>query len=116
MDYKNLSDDIRRLQMKKSENKKTSTSWQLFSAIIILLVYLMGATGSLQAQTATKLQVLMPGMTAAPGTPSGYTGSPFTQTLGVPFQVIVNATDDNWNVISVSDLVQLTASDPYAID
>ena len=54
--------------MKKSENKKTSTSWQLFSVIIILLVYLMGATGSLQAQTATKLQVLMPGMTAAPGT------------------------------------------------
>ena len=27
----------------------------------------------------------------------------------------MNATDDNWNVISVSDLVQLTTSDPYAI-
>ncbi|KAA3655892.1 MAG: hypothetical protein DWQ10_16630 [Calditrichaeota bacterium] len=66
------------------------------------------------AQTPVKLQVLLPGMSAAPGTPNGYTGSPISQTTGVPFDVIVNAVDNNWNVISSTDQVSASASDPFA--
>lgn len=85
-----------------------------FVRYLSLIVILFGMFSFLNAQNATKLQVLLPGMTAAPGTPSGYTGTPYTQTIGVPFQIVVNATDDNWNVINVSDLVSISASDPFA--
>lgn len=44
-----------------------------------------------------KLQVLMPGESAAPGTPTGKTGTPANQKAGVPFQVQINAVDDRWN-------------------
>jgi hypothetical protein len=44
-----------------------------------------------------KLQVLMPGESAAPGTPGGKTGAPIPQKAGVPFQVQINAVDENWN-------------------
>ncbi len=88
---------------------------KIFSFLIVVLLFqIFSGASQLQAQSATKLQILLPGMAAAPGTPSGFTGTPYTQTTGVPFQVIVNATDQNWNVVPVSDLVQLTASDPYA--
>ena len=46
----------------------------------------------------TKLQVLMPGETAAPGTPAGKAGTPVNQAANVPFLVRINAVDDNWNV------------------
>jgi hypothetical protein len=62
---------------------------------------------------ATKLQVLMPGETAAPGTVSGKTGTPTPQAVGVPFNVTVNAVDNNWNLINyVTDMVTITSSDP----
>ncbi|MCB9502700.1 MAG: hypothetical protein H6696_12255 [Deferribacteres bacterium] len=69
---------------------------------------------SVFAQTPVKLQVLLPGMSAAPGTANGYTGSPNPQTTGVPFEVIVNAVDANWNVVLSSDQVSASASDPFA--
>ncbi|HEV2392877.1 MAG TPA: hypothetical protein VG146_11020 [Verrucomicrobiae bacterium] len=60
-----------------------------------------------------KLQVLMPGETAAPNTPTGKTGTPLPQKVGVNFNVIVNAVDQDWNVIpSVTDNVTFTSSDP----
>ena len=90
-----------------------SHSFILISIFLVLILY--GFSDRAEAQTATKLQILLPGMSAAPGTPTGYTGTPSTQTLGVPFQVVVNATDANWNVVNVSDLVSLSASDPFAI-
>ena len=40
-----------------------------------------------------RLQVLLPGETAAPGTSSGKTGTPNAQTAGIPFYVTVNACD-----------------------
>lgn len=62
-----------------------------------------------------KLQILLPGETAAPGTPTGKTGTPIPQTAGVPFDVIVNAVDDNWNIASIAlDVVRLTSSDEWA--
>ena len=58
-----------------------------------------------------QLQVLLPGETAAPGTPTGKTGSPTAQTAGTGYTVHVNAVDANYNLISTNDTVQITSSD-----
>ena len=62
----------------------------------------------------TKLQVLMPGETAAPNTPSGKTGTPDAQTAGLPFNITVRSVDAVWNVVSSSDTVSLTSTDGTA--
>ncbi|MGO8838103.1 MAG: beta strand repeat-containing protein [Limisphaerales bacterium] len=67
------------------------------------------------AGSFAKLQLLMPGETAAPGTASGKTGSPTAQTVGTPFTVTVNTVDANWNGISTNDTVAITSSDSNAI-
>ncbi len=65
--------------------------------------------------TFTKLQILVPGETAAPGTSTGKTGTPTAQTAGTPFNIIVNAVDANWNTVStVTDTVGITSSDANA--
>ncbi|MDD5139809.1 MAG: hypothetical protein PHY43_06055 [Verrucomicrobiales bacterium] len=59
---------------------------------------------------ANQLQVLLPGETAAPNTPGGKTGVPVAQISGIPFNVVINACDQNWNVVSsVTDTINLTA-------
>lgn len=64
---------------------------------------------------ATKLQVLLPGETAAPGTASGKTGTPTPQSAGVNVTVTVNAVDANWNIVPyVTDNVTITSSDAGA--
>ena len=63
----------------------------------------------------TKLQLLVPGETAAPGTASGKTGTPTTAGAGAAFTVTVNAVDANWNVVSSTHAVRITSSDPAAI-
>src|SRR5262249_48278877 len=55
-----------------------------------------------------KLQLLVPGETAAPGTATGKTGTPSGQTAGTAFNVTVNAVDANWNVINTNDTVAIT--------
>jgi len=63
----------------------------------------------------SRLQVLLPGETAAPGTASGKTGSPTAQTVGIPFTVTVRACDSNWNLVTtVSDAIQMLSSDASA--
>jgi hypothetical protein len=63
----------------------------------------------------TKLQLLVPGETAAPGTASGKTGAPIAQTVDSPFSVTVNAVDNHWNLVnSVMDLIAITSSDSNA--
>jgi hypothetical protein len=61
----------------------------------------------------TKLQVLMPGETSAPGTATGKTGTPTQQNVSVPFNVTVNAVDDTWHLIplAANDEIALTSSD-----
>jgi hypothetical protein len=56
----------------------------------------------------TKLLVLFPGETAAPGTEDGKTGTPAAQLAGVPFDILVNAVDENWNVITGENTVSLS--------
>ena len=65
----------------------------------------------------SKLQVLMPGETNAPGTATGKIGTPDSQVMGVPFTVAVNAVDDTWHIISVAanDTITLTSSDESAL-
>jgi type IX secretion system substrate protein len=48
----------------------------------------------------SKLQVLLPGETAAPGTASGKSGTATAQTAGTPFTITVNAVDANWYLIT----------------
>jgi len=70
---------------------------------------------ALQKQVVSKLQVLMPGETNAPGTASGKTGTPDPQPVGTIVSVTVNAVDANWNVVTYStDQINLTSSDSAA--
>src|SRR5207245_3825873 len=63
----------------------------------------------------TKLQLLVPGETAAPGTTTGKTGTPTTQTAGTVLSVTLSAVDANWNVVSnISDTIGITSSDNNA--
>ena len=87
------------------------------SCVVILvgLVVVVITTTPVQAQTYTKLQVLLPGETAAPGTPSGKTGAPHAQTAGVPFTITVRACDDSWNTVSsITHIVSITSTDESA--
>ncbi|MFA5857904.1 MAG: hypothetical protein WC955_02445 [Elusimicrobiota bacterium] len=75
---------------------------------------------TVQANSAVKLQVLLPGETAAPGKApydsytGGKNGSPATQTAGVAFNVTVRGTDNYWNIRNdATALVQVTADDVY---
>ncbi|MCY3019383.1 MAG: hypothetical protein NTW87_10210 [Planctomycetota bacterium] len=64
---------------------------------------------------ASKLQLLVPGETAAPGTLTGKTGTPNAQAAGTAFNVTVNAVDAFWNrVATVNDTVAISSSDGTA--
>src|SRR5439155_321217 len=68
------------------------------------------------ADAATKLLVLLPGETAAPGTATGKTGTPSAQATTTDVNVTVNAVDANWNAVNtVSDLIDISSSDATAI-
>ena len=83
----------------------------------VLMAALAGTLWAVPAQAGpySRLQVLLPGETAAPGTASGKTGTPRAQTEGVPFTLTVRACDSGWNLVtSVSDVIQILASDGSA--
>jgi len=62
-----------------------------------------------------KLQVLMPGETAAPGTVTGKTGSPDNQVVATSLSFTVRAVDAHWNLISTNDTVAISSSDTAAV-
>src|SRR5207249_5272983 len=69
------------------------------------------------AGAVTKLQILLPGETAAPGTASGKTNTPTAQTAGTALvnSLRVNAVDANWNVVgTATPNVTLTSTDGNA--
>ncbi|HET6347634.1 MAG TPA: FlgD immunoglobulin-like domain containing protein [Candidatus Krumholzibacteria bacterium] len=90
---------------------------QLICFVCILAV---SAAGVLVPRAAfagpyTKLQVLLPGESPAPGTGTGKTGAPTGQTVGVPFNVTVRACDDTWNTVTaVTNAVALSSTDGSA--
>src|SRR5205085_5322284 len=66
--------------------------------------------------STTKMQILVPGETAAPNTPTGKTGTPVTIAAGIPFTITANAVDPSWNVMpAVTDTVAITSTDAGAI-
>lgn len=73
---------------------------------------------TLNAGALARLQLLVPGETAAPGTAAGKAGVPAAQTAGTAFSVTVNAVDAYWNVVPSADgthySVQLASSDANA--
>ncbi len=79
---------------------------------LVILLAAWSLTGN--AASFLRLQVLMPGESAAPGTGSGKTGTPIAQTVGVPFTVTVNGVDFNWNLINTNDTVKIVSSDANA--
>jgi hypothetical protein len=67
-------------------------------------------------RTATQLQVLLPGESNAPGTPTGKTGTPTAESVGGYFNVTVNTVDSTYHIVSTSDSVSLTsATDPSTL-
>lgn len=88
-----------------------------FTVLVAMAVMLLiaGNNAFAQAGAYTRLQVLLPGEAAAPGTGSGKLGTPTSQTVGVPFTVTVRACDDSWNTVaSNSNSVSLASSDASA--
>lgn len=69
---------------------------------------------TVNAGAFSKMQVLVPGETAAPGTVTGKTGTPSAQNLGTAFLVTVNAVDANWNLVSSTNTIGITSSDGAA--
>ena len=68
-----------------------------------------------EAQTYTRLQVLLPGENPAPGTGTGKSGAPSGQTVGIPFNVRVRACDNSWNLVtSITNVIDLNSSDVSA--
>ncbi|TSD64060.1 T9SS type A sorting domain-containing protein [Inquilinus sp. KBS0705] len=70
---------------------------------------------TVSAGAFVKLQILLPGETAAPGTATGKTGTPNAQSAGTSFNVTVNAVDANWNRnTTVTQTMGITSTDPLA--
>lgn len=62
----------------------------------------------------SRVQLVVPGQNPLPGSVSGLTGSPATQSAGAAFPVTVYATDNWWNPVSSGDNVRITSSDANA--
>ena len=81
----------------------------------LLLMLTMSPT-SAAAEPYTQLQILLPGESEAPGTISGKTGIPQSQTVGVPFSFRVRAVDDQFYLVdTITDVIQFGSSDASAI-
>src|SRR5262245_1090850 len=94
--------------------KKMLARFRAASIATCAAFFFVGMPASVYAQYS-RLQVLLPGESAAPGTPSGKTGSPSAQTLGVPFSVTVRACDASWNTVtSVTNIFAVRSSDASA--
>ena len=100
-----------------SLTNKTAGSWTVTASDITHSAMTPNTSPSFTVNPGAfaKLQLLVPGLTAAPGTASGNTGTPTAQTTDTPFNVTVNAVDANWNLVNtVSDTVGITSSDANA--
>src|SRR5206468_769259 len=90
-----------------------------FTKLQLLVPGETAAAGAASGKTGTtgsfvKLQLLVPGETAAPGPGSGKTGTPTAQGTGTAFTVTVNAVDTDWYVVSSTHTVGITSSDGSA--
>ncbi len=78
-------------------------------------VVILTLSSQVFAAPFTRLQVLLPGESAAPGSLTGKSGSADAQTVGVPFSVLIRAVDDNWYLTpEISDAVSWGSTDESA--
>ncbi len=98
--------------MRSQRIKKYSLNLSLWALLGLLI---MAVPSQAVAGPFTRLQVLLPGETADPGSVAGKIGVPDAQTVGVGFPVILRACDDDWyTVTEVSDAVQWNSTDATA--
>ena len=64
--------------------------------------------------TFSRVQIVVPGQSALPGSVTGVSGSPATQSVGQPFAVQAYSTDPYWNPLPSYDVVRITSGDPEA--
>ena len=98
--------------VRSQRSKFFGIGWGLWVLLILLFTT---APGQALAGPFTRLQVLLPGESAAPGTLTGKTGTPAAQTVGVPFTVSIRACDDDWHTVTtVTDAVAWQTTDQSA--
>ena len=84
-------------------------------AALVCLLFTALTSTPVQAQTYTRLQVLLPGEVVAPGTAEGKAGTPVAQAAGVPFTVQIRACDDTWNTVtSITHAISISCTDASA--
>ena len=84
------------------------------AASLVVWIAAFGPAAAL-AGPYSRLQVLVPGETAAPGTTTGKTGTPNRQTANVPFSITVRACDSGWNLVpATTNAIEIQASDASA--
>ena len=64
---------------------------------------------------ANRLQILLPGETANPGSTTGKTGSPTAISAFTSISATVNLVDSSWNIIDSSDTIHFTSTDSQAV-
>ncbi|MGA2245229.1 MAG: hypothetical protein ABSH48_09535 [Verrucomicrobiota bacterium] len=65
-------------------------------------------------RTFTQLQVLMPGETNAPNTPTGKIGTPTAAAVNSEVDVVINAVDSTFHILGSGDSLALTTTDNTA--
>src|SRR5439155_1612314 len=95
---------------------KSAGSWTVTATVITDGTRTANTSPSITATAGafTKLQILLPGEIAAPGTAPGKTGTPAAQTAGTAFNVTIRSVDAQWNPVSSTHTVGITSSDPSA--
>jgi predicted RNA-binding protein with TRAM domain len=87
-------------------------------ALLVGLVLLGGGVSPAAAEDVCiypQLQILLPGEEPAPHTPTGKTGSPLAQTVGIPFQVRVRACTGDWETHpGVNHVINISSTDDQA--
>lgn len=87
--------------------------WPRILVLWVTLIVLVPTIAT--AGVFDRLQVLLPGESAAPGTPGGKSGTPDAQIVGVPFEVVIRACDGNWFIVpNIVDVVSWQSSDATA--
>ena len=82
--------------------------------VVVLLSGTFFSTTAL-AGPYSRLQILLPGETPAPGTITGKFGTPAAQTVGIPFTATIRACDDSWNTVTtITNVVLITSTDESA--
>src|SRR5262249_3431542 len=87
-----------------SVTNKTAGSWTFTASDVTHGTVPANTSSAITVNTGAfvKLQLLAPGDTPAPGSATGKTGTPTAQTASSPFNVTVNAVDNNWNLINTA--------------